>query len=196
MKWLLILVLVLTSLQNADENDSLNMAQIEQQKADERALQLLEKHKVFISIPFLIDIEFSFSFYAAEVDLDCNKQKEKEAAFNKILQLERQVDEKQKLELDIQQLKGKLEVMKHMEGEGVDVKKRSEELTAELNERIEEMEDLEALNQTLVMKERRTNDEIQDAKKELISVMSYASIFSEKCADIYLIFVGNHSLTF
>jgi predicted nuclease with TOPRIM domain len=172
------------------------MARIEQQKADERALQLLEKHKVYISIPFLIDIEFSFSFYAAEVDLDCNKQKEKEAAFNKILQLERQVDEKQKLELDIQQLKGKLEVMKHMEGEGVDVKKRSEELTAELNERIEEMEDLEALNQTLVMKERRTNDEIQDAKKELISVMSYASIFSEKCADIYLIFVGNHSLTF
>ncbi|RCV30005.1 hypothetical protein SETIT_6G059700v2 [Setaria italica] len=125
---------------NADQNDSLNMARIEQQKADERALQLLEKHK-----------------------------KEKEAAFNKILQLERQVDEKQKLELDIEQLKGKLEVVKHMEGEGVDVKKRSEELTAELNERIEEMEDLESLNQTLVIKERMTNNEIQDAKKELIS---------------------------
>ncbi|CAO2210121.1 unnamed protein product [Urochloa humidicola] len=128
---------------NADQNDSLNMARIEQQKADERALQLLEKHK-----------------------------KEKEAAFSKILQLERQVDEKQKLELDIEQLKGKLEVVKHMEGEGVDVKKRSEELTAELNERIEEMEDLEALNQTLVIKERMTNDEIQDAKKELISGLS------------------------
>ncbi|CAO2199881.1 unnamed protein product [Urochloa humidicola] len=128
---------------NADQNDSLNMARIEQQKADERALQLLEKHK-----------------------------KEKEAALNKILQLERQVDEKQKLELEIEQLKGKLEVVKHMEGEGVDVKKRSEELTAELNERIEEMEDLEALNQTLVIKERMTNDEIQDAKKELISGLS------------------------
>ncbi|CAL5008428.1 unnamed protein product [Urochloa decumbens] len=128
---------------NADQNDSLNMARIEQQKADERAIQLLEKHK-----------------------------KEKEAALNKILQLERQVDEKQKLELDIEQLKGKLEVVKHMEGEGVDVKKRSEELTAELNERIEEMEDLEALNQTLVIKERMTNDEIQDAKKELISGLS------------------------
>ncbi|PUZ50145.1 hypothetical protein GQ55_6G036500 [Panicum hallii var. hallii] len=128
---------------NADENDSLNLARIEQQKADECALKLLEKHK-----------------------------KEKEAAFNKILQLERQVDEKQKLELDIEQLKGKLEVVKHMEGEGVDVKKRSEELTAELNERIEEMEDLEALNQTLVIKERMTNDEIQDAKKELITGLS------------------------
>ena len=86
---------------------------------------------------------------------------------------------KQKLELDIEQLKGKLEVVRHMEGEGVDVKKRTEELTAKLNERIEEMEDLEALNQTLVIKERMTNDEIQDAKKELITVMSYASIFAE-----------------
>lgn len=135
---------------NADENDSLNMARIEQQKADECALKLLEKHK-----------------------------KEKEAAFNKMLQLERQVDEKQKVKLDIEQLKGKLEVVRHMEGEGVDVKKRTEELTAKLNERIEEMEDLEALNQTLVIKERMTNDEIQDAKKELITVMSYASIFAE-----------------
>ncbi|CAD6341584.1 unnamed protein product [Miscanthus lutarioriparius] len=129
-------------MKNADQNDSLNMARIEQQKADQRALQLLEKHK-----------------------------KDKEDALNKILQLERQVDEKQKLELDIEQLKGKLEVVKHMEGEGVDVKKRSEELAAELNERIEEMEDLEALNQTLVVKERMTNYEIQDAKKELITVL-------------------------
>jgi len=52
------------------------------------------------------------------------------------------VDEKQKLELDIEQLKGKLVVVKHIEGEGVDVKKRSEELTEELIERIEEMKDL------------------------------------------------------
>ncbi|XP_066353321.1 factor of DNA methylation 5-like [Miscanthus floridulus] len=116
---------------NADQNDSLNMARIEQQKADEWVLQLLEKHK-----------------------------EEKEVAVNRILQFERQVYEKQKLELDIEQLKGKLEVVKHIEGEGVDVKKRSEELTAELNERIEEMEHLEDLNQTLVVKERMASDEI------------------------------------
>ena len=79
---------------------------------------------------------------------------------NRILQFERQVYEKQKLELDIEQLKGKLEVVKHIEVEGVDVKKRSEELTAELNERIEEMEHLEDLNQTLVVKERMASDEI------------------------------------
>ena len=79
---------------------------------------------------------------------------------NRILQFERQVYEKQKLELDIEQLKGKLEVVKHIEVEGVDVKKRSEELTAELNERIEEMEHLEDLNQTLVVKARMASDEI------------------------------------
>ncbi|WVZ95030.1 hypothetical protein U9M48_040840 [Paspalum notatum var. saurae] len=124
---------------NADQNDSLNMARIEQQKADELALRLLEKH-----------------------------EKEKEDALNKILQLEKQLDEKQKLELAIEQLKGKLEVVKHMDGEGFDAKKRTEELTKELNERIEEMEDLEALNQALVVKEMMTNDEIQDARKELI----------------------------
>lgn len=59
------------------------------------------------------------------------------------------MDEKQKLELDIERLKRKLGVVKHMEGEGVDVNKHFVELTTELNERIEEMADLEALNQTL-----------------------------------------------
>ena len=171
---------MLISLQNADENDSLNMARIEQQKADECALKLLEKHKVCTPFLFLLTLSFLLVLMHQKLIWIINiKQKEKEAAFNKMLQLERQVDEKQKVKLDIEQLKGKLEVVRHMEGEGVDVKKRTEELTAKLNERIEEMEDLEALNQTLVIKERMTNDEIQDAKKELITVMSYASIFAE-----------------
>jgi hypothetical protein len=97
-------------------------------------------------------------------------QKEKEAALNKILMLEEQLDEKQKLELDIEQLRGKLEVVKHMEGEGVDVKKRTEELTKQLDERMDAMEHMDELNQTLIIKERMTNDELQDAKKELIKV--------------------------
>ncbi|KAF0901261.1 hypothetical protein E2562_038834 [Oryza meyeriana var. granulata] len=128
---------------NSEQNDSLHMARIEQQKSDKSVLQLVEKHK-----------------------------KEKEIALNKILQLEKQLDEKQKLELEIQQLRGRLRVVQHMEGEGVDVKKRTEELTKELNEKIEEMEDMEALNQALISKERKTNDELQDAKKELIQGLS------------------------
>ncbi|XP_051189999.1 factor of DNA methylation 1 [Lolium perenne] len=124
---------------NDGQNDSLNMARIEQEKANEGVRILVEKHK-----------------------------KEKEAALNKILMLEEQLDEKQKLELDIEQLRGKLEVVKHMEGEGVDVKKRTEELTKQLDERMDAMEHMDELNQTLIIKERMTNDELQDAKKELI----------------------------
>uniref|UniRef100_A0A0D9YQM7 Factor of DNA methylation 1-5/IDN2 domain-containing protein n=1 Tax=Oryza glumipatula TaxID=40148 RepID=A0A0D9YQM7_9ORYZ len=128
---------------NSEQNDSIHMARIEQQKSDKNVLKLVEKHK-----------------------------KEKEIALNKILQLEKQLDEKQKLELEIQQLRGRLLVVQHMEGEGVDVKKRTDELTEELNEKIEEMEYMEGLNQTLIIKERKTNDELQDAKKALISGLS------------------------
>jgi len=50
------------------------------------------------------------------------------------------------------------------------VKKKMEEMSEELQDKIEEMEGLEALNQTLVVKERMSNDELQDARKELITV--------------------------
>ncbi|KAM0864825.1 hypothetical protein ACQ4PT_043654 [Festuca glaucescens] len=123
---------------NDVQNDSLHMARIEQKKANESVRILVEKHK-----------------------------KEKEAALKEILMLEKQLDEKQKLELDIEQLRGKLKVVKHMEGEGVDVKKLTEELTKKLDERMEAMEHLDQLNQALIIKERMTNDELQDAKKEL-----------------------------
>ncbi|CAM0911248.1 unnamed protein product [Alopecurus aequalis] len=128
---------------NEGQNDSLHMARIEQKKANEGVRILVEKHK-----------------------------KEKEAALNKILKLEEQLDKKQKLELDIEQLRGKLEVVKHMEGEGVDVKKRTDELTKELDERMDAMEHLDELNQALIIKERMTNDELQDARKELIKGLS------------------------
>ncbi|XP_051180171.1 factor of DNA methylation 1 [Lolium perenne] len=123
---------------NDVQNDSLHMARIEQKKANESVRILVEKHK-----------------------------KEKEAALKEILMLEKKLDEKQKLELDIEQLRGKLKVVKHMEGEGVDVKKLTEELTKKLDERMEAMEHLDQLNQALIIKERMTNDELQDAKKEL-----------------------------
>ncbi|XP_078176544.1 factor of DNA methylation 5-like [Carex rostrata] len=120
---------------------SLDMAEKEQKKSDENVLRLVEEHK-----------------------------REKEDALKKILQLEKQLDAKQKLELEIQQLKGQLQVMKHMGGdEDSSVQAKMDELTTELNEKIDEMEDMEALNQTLVVKERKSNDELQEAKKELIS---------------------------
>ncbi|ONK67749.1 uncharacterized protein A4U43_C05F3380 [Asparagus officinalis] len=126
---------------NALRNSSLEMASLEQKKADENVLKLFEVQK-----------------------------REKEAALNKILYLEKQLDAKQKLELEIQQLRGKLNVMKHMGGENdSSEKEKMEEMSGELQEKIEEMEGLEALNQTLVVKERMSNDELQDARKELMT---------------------------
>ncbi|XBI41302.1 hypothetical protein VPH35_125775 [Triticum aestivum] len=123
---------------NDGQDDSLDMARIEQEKANESVRILVEKY-----------------------------EKEKEVALIETLQLEKQLDEKHRLELEIQQLRGKLGVVKHMEGEGVDGKKRTEELNKDLQDRIDAAEDLEELNQAPTIKERMTNDEI---KLELVGL--------------------------
>jgi len=98
-------------------------------------------------------------------------QREKQVALQKILKLQQQLDAKQKLELEIQQLKGKLEVMKHMPGEeDSESKKMIKDLTEELQDKYDEMEYMESMNQTLLIKERKSNDELQNARKELIAV--------------------------
>ena len=96
-------------------------------------------------------------------------QQEKEDALKKLYDLEMQLASKQKLELDIEQLKGNLEVMSHMGDDDTNLKKLGE-LRKELEEKKDEMEGIDSLNQTLIIKERRTNDELEEAKKELIIV--------------------------
>ena len=99
-------------------------------------------------------------------------QQEKEDALKKLYDLEMQLASKQKLELDIEQLKGNLEVMSHMRDESEDDTnlKKLGELRKKLEEKKDELEDIDSLNQTLIIKERRTNDELEEAKKELIIV--------------------------
>ena len=98
-------------------------------------------------------------------------QKQKEQLHAKIIQLEKQLDMKQKLELEIEQLKGALNVMKHMEDDGdVEVLKKVDALLQDLREKEQSLEDLDALNQMLIIKERKSNDELQEARKELINV--------------------------
>ncbi|CAL9096678.1 unnamed protein product, partial [Musa textilis] len=136
-------------LQNAAKKSLLQLAAMEQKKADEEVLRLLEDQK-----------------------------RDKEAALNKILQLEKQLDQKQKLQLEIQQLKGQLQIMKHMEEEEEEeegdatAREKISDMKEQLQEKMEEMEDLEALNQALFVKERMSNDELQEARKELIHVRS------------------------
>ncbi|CAH2037441.1 unnamed protein product [Thlaspi arvense] len=122
-------------------NLSLQLATREQEKADESVLRLVEEHK-----------------------------RQKEEALDKILQLEKQLDIKQTLEMEIQELKGKLQVMKHL-GDDDDeaVKQKMKEMNVELEDKKTELEDLEQMNSDLMTKERQSNDEIQAARKKLIA---------------------------
>ncbi|XP_034699030.1 factor of DNA methylation 1-like [Vitis riparia] len=126
---------------NNERNNSLQMASIEQKKADENVLKLVEEQK-----------------------------REKEEALSKILQLEKQLDAKQKLEMEIEEIKGKLQVMKHLGDEDdTAVQNKMKEMNEDLEEKVGEMENLESLNQTLIVKERQSNDELQAARTELIT---------------------------
>ena len=102
-------------------------------------------------------------------------QRQKEELHNRIIKLEKQLDQKQALELEIEQLRGSLNVIRHMGDEDdIEVLKKMEASLKELREKEGELEDLEALNQTLIVRERKSNDELQEARKELINV----SVFS------------------
>ncbi|KAJ0987475.1 hypothetical protein J5N97_005831 [Dioscorea zingiberensis] len=124
---------------NSMINSSLQKATDEQKLADKSVLRLLEEQK-----------------------------RERMANNEKILQLERQLDAKQKLELEIEQLKGNLQVMQHMGNEDMDSKKKIDEMKEDLEAKIEEMDYMQTLNQDLIIKERLSNDELQEARKELI----------------------------
>jgi chromosome segregation ATPase len=61
--------------------------------------------------------------------------------------------------------------MKHMPGEEEsELKKKIDELSEELQDKYEEMDSVESLHHTLLIKEQKTNEELQDARKKLIDV--------------------------
>ncbi|XP_042012539.1 factor of DNA methylation 1-like [Salvia splendens] len=126
---------------NDMRNSSLQLASEEQSKADKNVLKLVAEQK-----------------------------KEKEEALKKVLELERNLAEKQTLEMEIQELKGKLDVMKHMGGDDdAAVQQKMKEFNDLLQEKRENLESMEDLNQVLIVKERQRNDELQEARKELIA---------------------------
>ncbi|XP_020577675.1 factor of DNA methylation 1-like [Phalaenopsis equestris] len=121
------------------ENSNLELATIEKERADEEVKKLLEEQK-----------------------------REKEVALARLLQLERELDQKQKLELEIAQLKGKLKVMEHLQGEE-DIDKKIAEYHIKLEQ---DKEHLEELHNTLFVKEREANLELSEARAELIGGLS------------------------
>ncbi|KAL6526813.1 hypothetical protein OROGR_015903 [Orobanche gracilis] len=126
--------------QNAVRNCSLQAAAKEQEKADENVMKLAEE------------------------------QKEKEKLHKRIILLEKQLDAKQAVQLEIEQLRGKLNVVKHM-GDEDDLKVLNEvEMLLELmREKEGELHELDSLNQALIVKEHKINIELQDARKEMVN---------------------------
>ncbi|XP_059300535.1 factor of DNA methylation 4-like [Lycium ferocissimum] len=113
---------------------------LEQRNADEQMLKLAEDHK-----------------------------RVKEQLHQRIIELEANLDQKQALQLQIERLRGSMEVMRLMNEEGdLEAKKKLDSIQEEIKESEEELESLETLNQALIIKERLTNDEVQEARKELI----------------------------
>ncbi|CAK8536089.1 unnamed protein product [Lathyrus sativus] len=122
------------------EKKNNEMAIAEQQKADNKMMRLAEEH-----------------------------QKEKEKLHKKIHDLERGLDAKQALELEIERLRGSFHVMNHIAETDMEEKKKLDAIKMDLHEKEEELEGVEDLQQALVVLERKTNDELQDARKKLIS---------------------------
>lgn len=128
--------------------------------------------------------------------MDEQWQREKENLHKRIIELERKLDAKQALELEIERMRGALQVMKHMGENGdMDMKIKMDEIQEELKEKEEELDDLEALNQALVVKERKSNDELQEARKKLISVRILVNVviplyvWNERSMEQFLCFV-------
>lgn len=126
---------------NVAENSLLEAASEEQRKVDEKVMRLAEEQR-----------------------------KQKEELHKRIIYLEKDLDKKQAIELEIERLRGSLNVMKHIEDEGdLEVLNKVDGLHKMLREKEGELEDWEKLNQALIIQERKSNDELQDARKELIN---------------------------
>jgi len=68
-------------------------------------------------------------------------------------------------------MKNALQVTKHMgEDEDLDIRAKMDTVRQELKEKEEELRGLEELNQALIVQERKINDELQEALKELINL--------------------------
>lgn len=127
--------------ENAAQNSLIDAASEEQRKVDAKVLKLAEEQR-----------------------------KQKEELLNRIIQLEKDLDTKQALQLEIERLKGTINVMKHMGDEGdQEVLQKADSLNKLLREKEGELEDFDRLNQMLIVKERKSNEEVQDARKELIN---------------------------
>ncbi|GFQ02785.1 factor of DNA methylation 1, partial [Phtheirospermum japonicum] len=98
-------------------------------------------------------------------------QREKESLQRRTVELEKKLDAKQALELEIKHLTGKRQVVKHMgDDEDDSVPEKLRAIDQEIKDKEEELEYLDALDQNLIVKKCRCNDKFKEAREELIDV--------------------------
>ncbi|CAN1231148.1 Factor of DNA methylation 4 [Linum grandiflorum] len=95
-------------------------------------------------------------------------QREKEDMRKKTLELQTQLDAKQALELEMEQLRGALQVLGHMneDDDSETQKQKEEEIIEKLADMKEELEGLEDLNQTLLTKHERVEQELKAGRRK------------------------------
>ncbi|VVA97389.1 unnamed protein product [Arabis nemorensis] len=127
--------------QNAAKYSYIQLAAVEQQRTREKMKKLAVDHKM-----------------------------QKEKFREKIAALERQLDQKQELELEVEQLKIQLSSVKVMESDsGTEIVNKVETFLRDLSEKEGELAHVNKFNQDLVVRERKSNDELQEARRGLIS---------------------------
>ncbi|KAL7587864.1 hypothetical protein Lser_V15G38376 [Lactuca serriola] len=95
-----------------------------------------------------------------------NHKKEMEKLEEKIMELEKKVEGKQELEEEMKEMKAAMEAMEEKSSdENVEAENKSEDL----KEKEEELKRLEELQEALIVNHRLSNDELQDARQQLIS---------------------------
>lgn len=83
------------------------------------------------------------------------------------MELEKKVEGKQELEEEMKEMKAAMEAMEEKSSdENVEAENKSEDL----KEKEEELKRLEELQEALIVNHRLSNDELQDARQQLISV--------------------------
>ncbi|XP_019199247.1 PREDICTED: factor of DNA methylation 4-like [Ipomoea nil] len=96
-------------------------------------------------------------------------KREKEQALVKIFRLERELDQKQALELEVEKLKGLVKVRRHMMERGLAARNKCTPILEELIEKLDGHDHLENMTYELTIKHRHVDDQVQEARKEMIN---------------------------
>nr|GMD73468.1 factor of DNA methylation 1 [Ipomoea batatas] len=107
--------------------------------------------------------------YETMVETAKNHKREKELAWEKVIVLQRELDGKQGLEMEIETLKHDIKVMRQMNEErDLADKIKLTSIEEELKDKQEELDYFKNINNEFIIKQRCDNDQLQDARKALI----------------------------